>query len=287
MKHLSLITAAILAATLALPAHAGGKKPAQTTTRQSETTNSIGITMVTIPSGKFIMGSCQQNDKEAILGESRCLNPDRDARSEETPQHQVSVNAFQMGKTEVTLGQFKRFIKATGNAQLISYDFIQYNSHGEESPVVMVSWYDAQAFINWLNEKEGGGYRLPSEAEWEYACRAGGNEPYCGGNNLNAVGWHDYNSDRHQHSVGGKQANAWGLYDMSGNVFEWVQDDYHNSYNGAPSNGAAWGGGENKVLRGGSFSFNAPRARAANRDSLDPATPFNFSGGFRLARTLP
>lgn len=281
MKRLSLVTAALLAVVFALPTHA-----AQTTARQSATTNSIGITMISIPGGRFIMGSCLQNEKEAFLGESRCSNPDRDADSSETPQHQVSVRAFQLGKTEVTLGQFKRFIKATGNTQLVDDDFIKYNHYGDDAPVVQVSWHDAQAFINWLNEKEGGVYHLPSEAEWEYACRAGSNSKYCGGNSLEAVGWYDGNSSNHPHSVAQKQANAWGLYDMSGNVWEWIEDGYHDNYSGAPGDGSAWGGGQYNVLRGGSCCHFPQYSRAANRYRLDPAYRHD-SIGFRLARTLP
>jgi formylglycine-generating enzyme required for sulfatase activity len=293
MKRLSLLTTALLAVVFALPAHASGKKrtaaPQESApaVRHNETTNSIGITMVSIPSGRFIMGSCLQNEKEAFLGESRCSNPDRDADSSETPQHQVTISAFQMGKTEVTLGQFKRFIKATGNTQLVDDDFIKYNAHGDDAPVVQVSWHDAQAFIAWLNEKEGGGYRLPSEAEWEYGCRAGSNSKYCGGNNLNAVGWYEGNSSKHQHSVGQKQANAFGLYDMSGNVYEWVQDCHQVNYSGAPTDGSAWeGGGQSRVVRGGSWYDKSQNLRAAFRGSIDPSFRVNYFG-FRLARTLP
>ncbi|MFY9259823.1 MAG: formylglycine-generating enzyme family protein [Gallionella sp.] len=298
MKRLSLLLTALLAVVFALPAHAAAKKSAPAVAhRSSATAERLGIAMVNIPAGSFNMGSCkitsamqEENKKRAFLGQAplsaNCSNSDSDASDDEAPQHRVSVRGFQMGKTEVTLGQFKQFVAATGRSSLIDDDFMKYNRYGDDAPVVQVSWHDAQAFINWLNQQDGGGYRLPSEAEWEYACRAGGNDTYCGSDNLNAVGWYDRNSSDHQHSVGQKQANAWGLYDMSGNALEWVQDGYHDNYNGAPSNGAAWGGGDSKVLRGGSWNIDPQISRAANRYFNTPADRF-FIIGFRLARTLP
>jgi formylglycine-generating enzyme required for sulfatase activity len=302
MKTPVLSLAALLLATLfsANPVHAADHKHGRKAAlehRSSETAEGIGIAMVNIPAGSFNMGSCkittamqEENKKRAFLGQAplsaNCSNSDSDASDNETPQHRVSVRGFQMGKTEVTLGQFKQFVAATGNTSLIDEEFMKYNRYGDDAPVVNVSWNDAQNFIDWLNQKDGGGYRLPSEAEWEYACRAGGYDTYCGSNNPNAVGWHSDNSSEHQHSVGQKQANAWGLYDMSGNVWEWVEDGYHDSYNGAPGNGAAWGGGDSKVLRGGSW-FNDPHtSRAAFRNDDTPAYRYYFDG-FRLARTLP
>lgn len=263
-----------------------------------ETTNKIGITMVDIPAGSFAMGSCKvsgdmmdENKKRAFLGQAPlsagCSNSDSDASDDETPQHRVSLKAFQMGKTEVTLGQFKQFIVATGNTSLLNDEFIKYNAYGDDAPVVMVSWHDAQTFIDWMNKTAGAGYRLPSEAEWEYACRAGGNNTYCGGNNLDRSGWHDGNSGNRQHAVGGKNANAWGLYDMSGNAVEWVQDCWHSSYRGAPANGSAWTGScasDGRVLRGGSWFGIASNARAALRFDFTPDIR-QYSGGFRVART--
>jgi len=132
---------------------------------------------------------------------------------------------------------------------------MKYNAHGDDAPVVQVSWHDAQDFIKWLNQTDGGGWRLPSEAEWEYACRAGGNHAYCGSDNPNAVAWHYYNSGERQRTVGSKQANAFGLHDMSGNVREWVQDCAHFSYQGASTDGSVWTGGcigDRRGMRGGS-----------------------------------
>lgn len=264
-----------------------------------ETINKIGITMVDIPAGSFMMGSCklttsmiEENKKRAFLGQApltaNCSSYDWDASDDETPQHRVSIRKFQMGKTEVTLGQFKQYIGQANRSDLVNDDFMQYNSNGDNAPVVMVSWDDAQGFIDWLNKTDGGGYRLPSESEWEYACRAGVNSTYCGGDDVGQVAWYDGNSGRRAHTtVGVKQSNGFGLYDMTGNVWEWVQDYYNDSYHGAPADGSAWtSGGEQKVrvLRGGSWSNSARRTRAASRYDNSPGSRHSHFG-FRLART--
>jgi formylglycine-generating enzyme required for sulfatase activity len=247
-----------------------------------ESTNRLGITMVDIPAGSFVMGSCLQDKKSAFLGESSCANPDPEASGDETPQHRVSVRTFKLGKTEVTLGQFKAFIKATGNSQLVDDDFIKYNAYGDSAPVVRVSWEDAQAFISWLNQIDGGGWRLPSEAEWEYVARS-----VPGGRSWGDFAWYDANSGGHQHPVATKQANNMGVYDMSGNVWEWVEDCWHDSYRGAPSDGSAWTSackGDGRAQRGGSWNFLARDLRAAIRDIGSPGNR-NYRVGFRLART--
>lgn len=277
-------------------------------TQACETTNKIGITMVDIPAGSFMMGSCklasdmqEGSEKRAFLGQELlkegCSNADADASDIETPQHRVNIGAFQLGKTQVTVGQFKQFIAAAGRTDLVDDNFMKYNAYGDNAPVVWVSWHDAQAFIDWLNKTDGGGYRLPTEAEWEYACRAeGGQHTYCGGNDLNALGWYYENSGNRQRPVGGKQPNAFGLHDMSGNVWEWVQDCWHDNYRGAPSDGHAWKDdlplpawmgncfGDKRVLRGGSWYNTAKSTRAANRGYNSP--DYRSNGyGFRLART--
>lgn len=283
-----------LLALLAAPVHAG------------KTTNKYGITMVDIPAGSFLMGSCkmtdgeakhleEENKKRAFLGKASlsvnlgCSLTDSDADDWETPQHRVSIKKFQMGKTEVTLGQFKQFIAAAGRDDLVNDEFMQNNRYGNDAPVVNVSWHDAQAFIQWLNKTDGGGWRLPSEAEWEYACRAGDMaNKYCGGDDLNAVGWWDGNSGGRQRTVGQKRANAFGLHDMSGNVWEWVQDCWHNSYRGAPNDDSTWTSACNsdgRGLRGGSWVYSARSSRAASRNTSVGPEGRNLDFGFRLART--
>lgn len=220
--------------------------------------------MVVVPAGSFDMGS-------------------NGGEENEKPVHRVTIKrAFAIGKTEVTQAQWKAIM---GNNPA------KYGACGDNCPVEQVSWDDAQEFIEALNEKTGKNYRLPSEAEWEYACRAGGQHTYCGGDDMNSVGWYGGlatpagNSGKSTNPVGTKQPNAWGLYDMSGNVWEWVQDSYHESYEGAPADGSAWEeeSATLRVPRGGSWSYLQPAAKRGGSE-----TDFRYGTiGFRLARTLP
>jgi formylglycine-generating enzyme required for sulfatase activity len=165
-----------------------------------------------------------------------------------------------------------------------------FSSCGDACPVENVSWDDVQQYIKKLNVKSAHKYRLPSEAEWEYACRAGADQTYCGSNDADSVTVYRQNSGLKTQRVGSKQANAWNLYDMSGNVYEWTQDcdnDY-NSYSGAPTNGNAWVAGDcgHRVLRGGSWNADPFYSRAADR-SRDGRTSRYSTNGFRLARIAP
>jgi len=222
----------------------------------------FGIEMVNIPGGTFQMG-CGPNDKECS--------------DDEKPRHAVTVPAFAMAKTEITQGQWKAVMDSNP-----SY----FKDCGNGCPVEQVSWNDVQVFIKALNQKTGGHYRLPSEAEWEYAGRAGQDTLYCGGDDADTVAWYGGNSGNKPHPVGGKQPNAFGLYDMSGNVWEWVQDCYHNSYQGAPTDGGSWNGGMNcadgrRVLRGGAFSRNPEDVRCASRSDYVPGVRVD-NRGFRI-----
>ncbi len=231
-------------------------------------TNSIGMEFVEIPSGEFDIGSP--------------LN-ERDRNLMEGPIHRVNIaTAFYMGKHEVTQKQW--------------YDIMGNNpSHfkGDDLPVEMVSWNDIQEFIKKLNEKEGTDkYRLPSEAEWEYATRAGTTTMYSFGNNaseLGDYGWYGGNSNYTTHLVGQKKPNPWGLYDVHGNVWEWVQDKICN-YNEAPLDGSACTGMANdtrdlRAERGGHWQREADRSRSAIR-RFDPPDVRESVVGFRLARDL-
>ncbi|HRD89595.1 MAG TPA: SUMF1/EgtB/PvdO family nonheme iron enzyme [Accumulibacter sp.] len=217
--------------------------------------------MVVVPAGSFEMGS-------------------NEGDSDERPVHRVSLRSFSIGRTEVTQGQWRAVMGSNPS---------RFADCGDDCPVENVSWNDVQEFVRKLSEKTGKAYRLPSEAEWEYACRAGGKHQYCGGDKFDAVAWVPwFSDDTEKRPVAWKQANAWGLYDMSGNVWEWVQDCYQKSYDGAPSDGSAWQAGSCKarVLRGGS-SNNDPRAAlSTGRRSSAPADRDGYRG-FRLARTLP
>jgi formylglycine-generating enzyme required for sulfatase activity len=224
----------------------------------------IATDMVRIPAGSFEMG-CQSGR-------------DGSCHSDEKPVHGVNLEAFEIGKFEVTQAQWKAVM---GNNPS------EFEGCGDSMPVENISWEDIQTFIQKLNAKTGKHYRLPSEAEWEYACRAGGDGKYCGGENVDALAWHDDNSNKTTHPVGKKQANVWGLYDMSGNVWEWVQDWKHDDYSGAPTDGSAWeDSGEYRVLRGGSWNIITLNLRAACRNLSVPSFR-NGDFGFRLARTLP
>lgn len=204
------------------------------------------------------------------------------------PAHAVTVQAFQLAKTEVTVGQYKKFLVALGRdglRELQDTDFLKYNSFSDDAPVVNLGFKEVSAFIEWLNSIDGGGYRLPSEAEWEYACRAGGNDTYCGGEDIDSLGWYDGNSGGKTHPVAQKEANAFGLYDMTGNAVEWVEDCWHSNYHGAPVDGRSWETSDreckSRVVRGGSWNDLAGGSRATFRDD----NPFRFRrSGIRLAR---
>lgn len=197
----------------------------------------------------------------------------------EEPVHRVIFKSpFEIGRSEITQSQWMRVM---GNNP--SY----FNRCGESCPVERVSWDDVQAFLLKLNELTGKKYRLPTEAEWEYSCRAGGKHEYCGSDKLEIIAWQISNSGGRSHFVASKQANAFGLYDMSGNVWEWVDDSFHMNYKSAPVDGSSWAGDESqRVVRGGSYLDKAQFARSAYRNFFGPAERLK-SVGFRLARSLP
>jgi formylglycine-generating enzyme required for sulfatase activity len=196
------------------------------------------------------------------------------AKADERPVHTVTLAApFWMQTTEVTQGQWKAVMGTSpwSNAPDVR--------NGDNYPAVLITWPQAQQFINKLNELDPGhGYRLPSEAEWEYSCRAGAQGIYSFGSDrkrLPDFAWFDENAshvgENYAHPVAQKGPNAWGLYDMHGNVWEWCQDSYHDSYQGAPTNGAPWSSTEfdSHVYRGGGFR-NAERfTHCSARAGLD------------------
>jgi len=231
------------------------------TIQPSDITNSVGMEFKLIPAGEFDMGSPQ---KEAGRDE------------DEGPVHRVKIaNTFYMSKYEITQKQWRE-IMGTNPSYFT----------GDNLPVEQVSWNEVQEFISRLNEKEGvDKYRLPSEPKWEYAARAGTTTRYYFGEDaskLDEYEWFMGNSDLRMHEVGQKKPNPWGLYDMQGSVWEWVQDVYHNSYDSAPADGSAWeGNGAHRVIRGGSFDYYAGHLRTANRNDRDPGF-HHFNTGFRL-----
>ena len=226
--------------------------------------------MVFIPAGSFEMGS----------------NEDADERPDELPVHRVNMPSFLIGKTEVTQGQWRAVMGSNP-----SY----FSQCGEDCPVENVRWDDAQDFAGRLSQKTGKTYRLPSEAEWEYAARAGTSTQWSFGDNESQLGdyaWYLGNSKRwfgkaQTQRVAQKRPNAFGLFDMHGNVWEWTQDCWHDNYTGAPSDGSAWTtgcSGSYRVLRGGSWGAIPAFLRSSNRGGDSPG--YRGGGnGLRLART--
>ena len=243
----------------------------------SEYTNFLNMKIVEIPSGHFKMGL-----------PSNTL----DVGKNEFPQHDVAVQSFRISTTEVTLGQFKQFIIAAKRMDIVTNDFMNANARSDDAPVVYVSWNDAKDFLSWLNANkpasDKGTYRLPNEAEWEYSCHAGTYDEYCGGNIPSAVAWHESISGSHQQEVGRKKANAFGLYDMSGNAREWVEDCYHDSYDHAPADGSTWAAActsNDRILRGGSWNVEYHKTRATIRNNV-PSVSRSKDSGFRVVRDI-
>ncbi|MFM9946619.1 MAG: SUMF1/EgtB/PvdO family nonheme iron enzyme [Saprospiraceae bacterium] len=217
----------------------------------------------------IIGGTFQMGDEHGDLGIYR------------RPLHPVSVKDFQLCKHPVTQAQW-RAVMGTDPPKLT---FKGCN----DCPVESVSWDDVQEFLKRLNEKTGENYRLPTEAEWEYAARGGvasGKTQYAGSNKADEVAWHNGNSGQKTRPVMQKKANELGLYDLSGNVWEWCHDVWHENYKSAPADGSAWmaGGKQNlRVVRGGSWYLFTDLCRVAIR-SWGSSDNHNFSFGFRLAR---
>jgi formylglycine-generating enzyme required for sulfatase activity len=227
--------------------------------------------LVSIPAGSFMMGS-----PSSEAGRS----------ADEGPQRRVTVPAFAAGKYEVTWAEWDRCVSAGACASLKADGF-----GGGSRPVTNVSWNDAVAYTKWLSNKTGRTYRLLSEAEWEYASRAGSSGRWGFGDNeelLGSYSWFSSNSGSATHPVGTKTTSAFGLHDMHGNVREWVQDCYAETYSaGQPSNGSAYQGGScsYRVGRGGAWATYQQDLRSANRDGDQPTRSLD-AVGFRVARTL-
>jgi formylglycine-generating enzyme required for sulfatase activity len=227
--------------------------------------------MVVVPAGKFMMGTPE----------------DRPAPDSQRPQHEVTISKpFAIGKYEVTYAEWDACVAAGGCPNAADEGW----GRGR-LPVSHVSWTDAERYVTWLSKLTGKTYRLPSEAEWEYAARAGTTTLYSFGDNEAAAfslyAWYERDSDGKTHPVGEKKPNGFGLYDMHGNVWEWVQDCHQSSYQGAPTDGSAWTTGDcaSRVIRGGSYSSTTGRFRSDSRDAA-PIVDGGRSLGFRVATTL-
>ena len=216
--------------------------------------------MVIVPAGTFLMGGVNNSHRVTFA------QPFAIGKKEVTQKEWIAV----MGRNP------SKFMNCIGNC-----------------PVDNVSWNDVNEFIRRLNVKTGKVYRLPSEAEWEYACRAGMRQEYCGSDDANSVAWYGTYStaklkfSRSSKAIATKKANAWGLYDMSGNIAEWTADGYHANFTGAPVDGSAWqGDGRGYVLRGGSWEGRSEQVSATYRDYDGPSNR-DVTYGFRIARKFP
>jgi len=235
--------------------------------KQTYITNSLGMTFRLIPAGTFVIGS----------------PTDELGRNSNEAQYTVTfTDSFYMQTTEVTQGQWEMVMNDNPSS---------FTDCGHNCPVETISWQDSEIFITTLNAMGEGSYTFPTEAQWEYAARAGSNKAFANGDisstitdsNLDAMGWYNSNSNATPHAVAQKQANAWGLYDMHGNIWEWCHDWYGAYPTGSvvdpvgPSSGSYW------VMRGGGWNYDAQNCRSAERNS---GSGFNGNVGLRLLRTL-
>ncbi len=219
--------------------------------------------MAFVAGGTFTMGCAAEQDS----------NCDEDER----PAHSVTLNDYYIGKREVTQGLWKAVMGADNNPSFFT--------GSDNLPVENVSWNEVNAFIDSLNRKTGRTYRLPTEAEWEYAARGGnksGGYKYSGSNTLDSVAWYDDNSDSKTQEAGTKAPNELGIYDMSGNVWEWTGDWYGDYGSDAQTNPIGPSTGSNRVFRGGSWFYVARNCRVSNRGDIIPDYRYDDIG-FRLA----
>lgn len=253
-----------------------------------QTTKVVEPELAFVQGGKFFMGSKKD---------------DPDAGNEEKPQHEVLLSSFYMGKYEVTFDEFKTFVNETGyktdadkdggsnfwNSTKRKWEIKpglnwKFNSQGhtldideKRLPVIHISWNDTQAYIQWLNQKTGKTYRLPTEAEWEFAAKGGMNSHgyvYSGSNNIDIVAYYNTNSGKQPHSVGEKQSNELRIFDMTGNVWEWCEDWYDSTYfAGRPDLDVNPSGGipdRYRVIRGGSWNNPPVDCRVTSRRRITP-----------------
>jgi len=232
----------------------------------------VPLTMVECPGGTFTMGR-HPNEQDGLGGD--------------TPRHDVTVPTFWIAQTELTKEQWETVMGTT------PWDGREYVIDDPDSPAVYMSWNDAHDLITMLGLFTGFAFTLPTEAQWEYACRAGTTTRYYFGNDMfytliDDYAWYNENAtfadEDHAHIVGQKIPNAWNLYDMSGNVWEWCEDDYHSDYTGAPTDGSAWVDApraEQRILRGGSYYTYPQSCLSAGRNYNVP-TNNDADRGIRL-----
>ena len=247
------------------------------------------IQMVKVEGGKFLMGSPDEN---------------KIAENDEQKQHEVTLGNFEINKFEVSVWEWKQYCKKTKKKMPAQ----QVWGINDNYPITNITWNEATTYCNWLSKQDGykpvytvlgpnivcditaNGYRLPTEAEWEYVAKGGKKSKsnlFSGSNISNEIAWQQNNSEKRPHAVGTKLANELGIYDMSGNVWEWCNDWYNKDYykNEEGSNPTGPIRGEKKSVRGGSWDSKESYLRTSNRISTAPNTTNEFYG-FRLARTI-
>lgn len=232
----------------------------------------LSPTMVVIPGGEFDMG---------CLTDSGCYE-------DETPSHKVSLKKFAMSRFEITFEHYQKFAKEA--LRSVPDD----NNWGRGTrPTIYVSWYDAVAYTKWLSSATGATYRLPTEAEWEYAGRAGTDTKYSWGDKMangmaNCAGCNEGRKIEKTTKVGQFKPNPWNLYDMHGNVWEWTLDCWNRNYGAAPNDGSAWTTGDcvRRVVRGGSWMVSPFFVRSATRNFFSADNRVSLVG-FRVVRELP
>ena len=227
--------------------------------------------MTVIPAGSFVMGS-PSND----VGRG----------GDEGPQHQVTVAKFALGRFDVTFDEWAECVKGGGCTSNKSPE--DYGTGRGRRPVIDISWQDAQEFVRWLAARTHQRYRLPREAEWEYAARAGSTTPYYTGTTIDHLQANFGNFIGETEPVGSYPPNRFGLYDMAGNAWQWVEDCYHDDYRGAPATGRAWAEPDcgRRVIRGGSWYNGITEVRSTQRDGYKPSNRLSHAS-FRVARDLP
>ena len=231
-----------------------------TSTNQTFTAGGVGFTMVYVQGGTFTMGCTGEQGS--------------DCESEEKPAHSVTLSSYHIGRHEVTQALWQAVMGSNPSG-----------FKGDNLPVENVSWEDCRDFIRNLNAKTGQNFRLPTEAEWEFAARGGNRSDgvkYSGAYSMDNAGWYSGNSNNRTHAVGTKNANELGIYDMSGNVLEWCSDWYGSYSSNSQTNPQGASSGSLRVYRGGSWSESAQYCRVSNRYVCTPGDRGNYLG-FRLA----
>ena len=236
----------------------------------TEKVSGVEIEMIYVKGGTFRMGATEEQED--------------DAYDREKPVHEVTLSDYYISKVEVTQGLWEKVMGTTIHEQRIKAGYSSTYGVGSDYPMYYVNWEEAQEFCTRLGQLTGKNYALPTEAQWEYAARGGVKSrgyKYSGSNTIGNVAWYDDNSSESTHPVGTKQPNELGLYDMSGNVWEWCSDwdGYYSSE--SQSNPTGPSTGSIRVLRGGSWYYDAGYCRVSNRFSDDPSYR-NYNYGFRV-----